>query len=287
MLNIQTMSNWDKNKNTKKRKKLVVYADQGAAHSGLSPVLRESFRNAAISAEKANTIKLGKALNEDVLAFFLPGIIGHDSPYKEQLGKIGNQKIREYVEAGGVFVGLCAGAYYACNDIIYNPPWLNPAKTSQPGLNFFNALAKGPLVNHAIEDGQHWYSDCTITNISYKDQENNVKSSGIVYGNGPAMFPHSHHENIEVIARYEDEEDTPIAIAVTKVGKGLAFFIGVLPQYQYQETNEARGLEGLRNLMQNIKVHESGRQDVWNLIVSRIKKHNADLGRVELYPELK
>ena len=49
----------------------------------------------------------------DLLAF--PG--GADRPYAEKLNGVGNASIRRFVKNGGRFLGVCAGAYYACRRI--------------------------------------------------------------------------------------------------------------------------------------------------------------------------
>lgn len=56
--------------------------------------------------------------------FIMPGISvkintvgGRDVPYCEELGSIGAGKIKEFVSGGGSYLGLCAGGYYACENI--------------------------------------------------------------------------------------------------------------------------------------------------------------------------
>ncbi|KAK2077519.1 hypothetical protein QBZ16_004364 [Prototheca wickerhamii] len=48
---------------------------------------------------------------DDCLALVLPG--GADLPYCRELNGRGTHAIRRYVEGGGAYLGLCAGAYFA------------------------------------------------------------------------------------------------------------------------------------------------------------------------------
>lgn len=47
----------------------------------------------------------------DVGVLIIPG--GEDLPYCEKLNGIGNRNISTFVHEGGMYIGSCAGAYYA------------------------------------------------------------------------------------------------------------------------------------------------------------------------------
>lgn len=49
--------------------------------------------------------------NTELIVF--PG--GADSWYEKNLGKIGCEKIRNFIKSGGKYLGICAGAYFAGN----------------------------------------------------------------------------------------------------------------------------------------------------------------------------
>jgi len=262
------------------RRSLQIYAGENVSTGGLQTSLKRSFTGAVIDSVTATQIKTDKTLDFRTLAFFLPGIIGEDSPYLSELGEEGNQAIRDYVESGGVFVGICAGAYYACSRIVYNPPWRAEEKTSEPGLDFFNGLAKGPPKGLAKESTQARYSDCRLVNVSYTDKEGETKTTGILYGNGPALYP-DQDDGLMVLARYADVPGNPIAIAAQKTGKGLAIFLGVLPEMGTLDIKAIAQFEALNELNETLRPHEGGRQEIWDMIVDLIKAHNIKLGRVQ------
>lgn len=59
----------------------------------------------------------------------------------QALGPAGISKIRHFVMAGGSYLGICAGAYLASDDVIWEDEWL-----AYP-LNLFDGIASGPLAD--------------------------------------------------------------------------------------------------------------------------------------------
>ena len=258
---------------------IAVYKSHKTSSAELIARLRESFPEYRIIEVTPDDIKKKNLLCGDIIAFFLPGIIDEDSPYLDELGAEGNAKIKSYVEDGGVYVGVCAGAYYACTNIVYDPPWREKPKTSRPGLNFFNALARGPVPRYGIHDAiPSWFSDCTVTPVLYRDNKGQQRKITLAYGNGPALYPESAEEfNLDIIARYADTEGYPIAAASKKTGRGLAIFTGVLQHLRYEKIGSGQNLDRLRILMSQLEPHESDRLDFWNNLVFKIKRHRENI----------
>ena len=266
-------------------KHILVYNDIGVAATEVKKALVESFYGAAVSDTNRLLIKQDGALTEDTLALVLPGIIGNNSPYNDQLDFETHKAIRDYVENGGVYVGICAGAYYASNRITYHPPWMSQEKTRKPGLDLFNGAAKGPisfLAKQSVEEGPN---DCMVTTISFNTASGARKVTGTAYGNGPMYFPDD-SADLEVIARYEDVPGKPIAIAARKVGKGLALFVGVLPYMQpVKDMPLTHATKDAYKFNESLKPHAEGTKEVWDSITERIKEHNASIGRVRRLPK--
>ncbi|PJB71019.1 MAG: hypothetical protein CO093_06155 [Alphaproteobacteria bacterium CG_4_9_14_3_um_filter_47_13] len=263
-----------------KRKKIVVYTDRNTATGTLIPRLRQSFHGVTLKKITEADLYQARTLDQNTLAFVLPGIIGEDSLYPAHIGAKGNEALRHYVEEGGIFIGVCAGAYYACREILYDPPWRAQPKRAKPGLDFFNGLARGSIPELGKKGDIDWFSDCTVVMITYKGGQ---RQTGIAYGNGPALYPDITEKNIEIMARYANSEGQPIAIAAKKIGKGLAIFIGVLPDIGYESDYDLSSHPVLTEFMQTLKPHEQGRREVWDMIISKVKQHHADNGRVTLY----
>lgn len=105
-----------------------------------SKVLSSDYNVKSISPDE---IIDGKWL-KDCALFVMPG--GADQPYCKELNGKGNENIRSYVEDGGCFLGICAGAYYGAKYCVFDDK--DPAYTvvGQRELQFFEGTAKGPIL---------------------------------------------------------------------------------------------------------------------------------------------
>lgn len=91
-------------------------------------------------------VNKGKWINDTSLIVF-PG--GKASPFVRDLSinsgnkNGGNKYIKEYVENGGSYLGICAGAYYACKRVEFDIGGPLQIKGDRE-LCFFNGIAEGP-----------------------------------------------------------------------------------------------------------------------------------------------
>lgn len=73
----------------------------------------------------------------------MPG--GAGTPYRHKLEVYGNEKIRSYVRAGGMYYGICAGAYYACEKTVFEADIPELRIVSRCGLDLIKGTAVGTL----------------------------------------------------------------------------------------------------------------------------------------------
>jgi glutamine amidotransferase-like uncharacterized protein len=79
----------------------------------------------------------------DAACFVMPG--GQDSPYEEYLNPAGTFKIKSYVNAGGSYLGICAGAYFAAKKVEFalgSSIEINQKRS----LNLYDGTASGPVL---------------------------------------------------------------------------------------------------------------------------------------------
>src|SRR4051794_40643758 len=96
----------------------AVYHDQGTgefSRAALLAALATRFRVRRIYASEILASDAWHASTE-LLAF--PG--GADLPYARLLDGAGTASMLRYVEAGGAFLGVCAGAYYVSRRIAFD-----------------------------------------------------------------------------------------------------------------------------------------------------------------------
>ncbi len=96
---------------------IAVYHDEGTgefSRGALIQALAAAFAGrAGVRRIDAVEICASDAWHASTALLAIPG--GADLPYCARLNGVGNASIQRYVAAGGAFLGVCAGAYYACS----------------------------------------------------------------------------------------------------------------------------------------------------------------------------
>ncbi len=202
---------------------VAVYADQGVDGGALKQLV------CSLKLELATPIKRvdAKALvstswEKEIDLLIVPG--GRDIFYHAALDGKGTEKIRRYVENGGNYLGICAGAYFACESIEFEKG--GPIEVcAERSLKFFPGIAKGPAY------GPNKYS-C--------ENARGVEAASIswgsaqcpVYFNGGCQFEErEHYPWVRTISRYLDLPGQPPAMLEIEMGKGLVFLSGVHIEY--------------------------------------------------------
>ncbi len=172
------------------------------------------------------------------LAFIMPG--GADLKYVEKLNGRGNQKIRTYVEEGGVYIGPCAGGYYGSRYCDFHRGDRRGYEVlGSRELAFANVHAVGPVLapyEYASESGAR------IAEICWEDG-----SQWQSYYNGGCYFDVKDPTNVRVLAHYQNEKakDLPAIIECT-VGLGKAYLSGIHPEYPLTSDHFSKGVYNQR-----------------------------------------
>ena len=120
--------------NTCRSSRVLVYSDGGRGASpacvqlavdGLQQALTTMSNNRpslqlSVATTTAEEISSGDLRRGDSSLLVMPG--GRDLPYVESLSGLGNREISQFVKSGGSYLGICAGAYYACAKYAYQSP---------------------------------------------------------------------------------------------------------------------------------------------------------------------
>ena len=182
---------------------ILIYNDYGSSEfcvEQLFKCFKLIYTNKELTIKKINAKQI---IEDDILAdreqtklLCLGG--GFDLGYMKSLTEIGMAKIKRFVESGGNYLGICAGAYFACNYVEFD---LN-GKLEVIGeryLKFFNGKSIGPLNKHFI-----YNSDDEALAIGIKINDN----LNYVFLNGGCQFvPYDDddsNENYKIIAHYCD-----------------------------------------------------------------------------------
>ncbi len=205
----------------------LLYQDFIHNNYAVYRALRETFGAQNTDFCTAEDIRKGRLRAHDIDLFVLPG--GADLYYVEKLEAAGNEGIKHYVNSGGRYLGICAGAYYAARSILYAKGSAYEVKGPR-ALGFFPGLAVGPVGAPRPFDPDGFTSPRIGT---LRDRDSNILWKSIYWG-GPAFAPLTAADTsdiVDILARYEDPEaqNSP-AIIRCKVGEGRAVLCGVHPE---------------------------------------------------------
>lgn len=203
------------------KKKVAIYDDFGSGGAGIPSVQNildiPSIELATLSSEQ---IRNGELAGFDAVIF----TGGSGSKQAEGLQLAGVDEVRKFVENGGGYIGICAGAYLACDGFSWSAKLLNAKTVSQKWRR-----GKGNVEIELTDEGKKILGDYPGT-ISVK------------YNNGPIIKTASNSALPEYIPlayfRTEmAENETPAgvmvnspAIVASTFGKGKLITISPHPE---------------------------------------------------------
>ena len=225
---------------------ILVYTDEGLGASpacvklaidGVTKALTTLQLSAStvVRTTSSGEICKGYLSNNKTKLLVMPG--GRDLPFCQYLNGHGNQCIRKFIEAGGSYLGLCAGGYYGCEAIEFAKGDAELEICEQRELKLYPGIAIGPAFPGFCYNSMRGAQSVTIS-ISKKSiisQNNDTFSSDIdqtnkayllsVYYNGGPYFtcPHSTCETATVLASYSTGQS---AIVQSTVGSGRVILCG-------------------------------------------------------------
>lgn len=198
------------------KKKILIYRDQGVlpqcfthTFTTLNNHLGTRYEIKAISSKEI----LENAWEKTTALLVFPG--GADIPYMKLLQGKGNQKIQNYVQNGGSFLGICAGAYYSGGKVEFALGTPMQVKEDRE-LKFFPGTVRGPLLSGNLAK---IFSNF-LPNESLKTY----------YEGGGYFYQPEKYKNVSVLAFYDAKKKFP-AIVECGVGKGKAILTGVHLEY--------------------------------------------------------
>lgn len=215
-----------------KRRGIYVYADDGAdpfCAACLLRALHEVHGHAEMIDAPA---LLAGGWQETCEALAFPG--GADRPYARKLDGAGNRLIRDYVEAGGRYLGVCAGAYYACRRIDFTGADL--AVKQERELAFFPGTAVGSLADLAAP-----YRLQDLGCAAAVDLETSDRPATALYWGGCRFEADPDSLDVGVLARYAalGPEENAAAVRAT-VGRGAAVLVGVHAEVRAEDFDRHR-----------------------------------------------
>lgn len=212
---------------------ILIYAGPGVGPKSLANTV-ELLQSLVADTYIIKTVGPDTLINTawliDTALLIMPG--GADLPYMEQLHGIGNNNIRDYVQKGGKFLGICAGAYYAADRIEFAKGDARLEVTGERDLKFFPGVVQGPTYSGFDYLSPQNIAGMRAATIFWQAGYPFAKDQNIsVYYNGGGHFlDATNYSDITILAYYAPEisqDINRVAIVECNVGKGLAILSGI------------------------------------------------------------
>lgn len=153
--------------------------------------------------------------------------------YKNSLSVTGVQKLKNYVQHGGGYIGICGGSYFAAEKIVWRG-WADEPRQylTITGLGLFSGTADGP-----IEDFAPSYQD---NNCKVNIEQNHPITSDIpqqidyLYSFGP-KFIITDSSNVTILGR--TDVGNHIVVMAVKCQQGKVFLTALHPEFDNDKSS--------------------------------------------------
>ncbi|MEJ2665934.1 MAG: BPL-N domain-containing protein [Deinococcales bacterium] len=164
-------------------------------------------------------------------AFYVPG--GWAWPYVRDVVPAGKAAVRQFVAAGGSYIGVCAGSYFAADVIRWQ------GRIIEYDLDLFAGTAAGPI--DAIQPWKSWRTTELTLEPDHPVNAGEGRLSALYWG-GPAYRPHPANRDVSVLSRYAVTGE-PAAIA-QPYGRGTVLLMGCHLEIGWDAERRAFDLRG-------------------------------------------
>ena len=205
---------------------IIVYVDLGVDGAALKHTVKSLQQEIDPSQHTIRRMD-SKALKsenweKETALLVIPG--GRDIYYHQALDGDGTSKIRTFVEEGGSYLGICAGAYFGAGAIEFEKGGSYEV-CAQRSLAFFPGLAEGPVY------GKNKYQIDGLQGLEAARISWNDRSFHAFYNAGCRFVKAQEFPGVSVLSSYLELEGDPAAIISCKIGQGKAVLSGVHLEY--------------------------------------------------------
>lgn len=174
-----------------------------------------------------STINKSIILNDQLSSYdivLFPG--GNMWEYKNYLSEKGLQIIKDYVQSGGGYIGICGGSYFSANTIIWRGWEYEERKYAAfSGLGIFSGIADGPIEDFAPS---YYKYECRVKiNLDHAVTNDIPQQLSCLYSFGP-KFIITDSTNISILGKTV-LGDNPVVLSVEEQ-EGRVFLTSLHPE---------------------------------------------------------
>lgn len=242
---------------------IIIYVDQGVSGEALRQTVKSLQQEVDLS---RHTLRrkdakglTGEEWEPETALLIIPG--GRDIYYHSALSGEGAARVKRFIERGGSYLGLCAGAYFASGAIEFEKGGALQVCGERP-LKLFPGQAIGPAYGH----GKYSYeSDQGVeaASISWNGKDSFAYFNGGCYFDSAHTFPH-----VKVLSAYLNLDEKRAAIVQCKVGKGKAILSGV--HIEFSAPFLSRGSRHLERVYPRLEESEGMRRTIFREVLKEL-----------------
>ncbi|NGX34381.1 MAG: hypothetical protein K1060chlam1_00734 [Candidatus Anoxychlamydiales bacterium] len=200
------------------KKKIRIYSDRGVSLFSLNCLMNElTSLDLGVDTISSKQV-IEENWQDSTSIFIMPG--GSDLLYLRKLKNEGCERIKKFVEDGGSYLGICAGAYFGSEYVEFEKG--NDLEVlGKRELNFVKAKAIGPAYKKPKFSYENHKGSKAVP-LEY-ESEDSFQYLSSVYFKGGCYFEGDNQ--LDIIGRYSDLNLA--AIVRAKIKKGRAILSGV------------------------------------------------------------
>lgn len=207
---------------------VALYSDRGTWDESVQAV-EKMFQWMDYTVELVNADYINNKGLDDFLILCIPG--GDMYQYVQDLSSRGRENIRNFIRDGGGYIGICGGAYFASEKVI----WRGSQLPMTP-LGIFPGTAEGPM-NEIVPYPNYTMCKVNVVDSAHPITQYEPDSAWMLYYWGPALRP-KEDVNVTILGEY-DSVNQPSMLAFD-YGLGRVFLIGTHPEIE--EDSERDGV---------------------------------------------
>lgn len=207
---------------------IALYSDQGTWQESVH-ASENMFQWMGRSVEliDANYINSEGLDNFSILC--IPG--GDMYRYAQDISSEGMESIKNFISDGGGYLGICGGAYFASDRVI----WQGTQLPMTP-LGLFQGIAEGPI-DEIVPFPDYGMCKINIVDFEHPITASEPDSSFMLYYWGPILVPNE-DTTVSILANYDSVNQT--MMLAFNYGLGKVFLIGTHPEIE--EDSDRDGL---------------------------------------------
>ncbi len=185
-------------------------------------------------------------LNDLYRLWFMPG--GWAGAYNRHINTPGYNNLRNFIQNGGAYMGMCAGAFFMSSRVFWQPDVSTPLEIFDDDFGGYEMQVFGGVAKGAVLDLWPWTAPTGASNLPFGGVMTQVsidtslvpwanESYDVLYFGGPYFIqPPGGWGEIQILATYDTpgiSSDGEAAMLLMPYGDGKIFLTGPHPERSF------------------------------------------------------